>query len=81
MCPLATSMFMINSLLLWLKLDSAPLPLAIKPKVVKESLQWRSERRVQVKSYFSQTALTSELNLRCNYFTFVERHYFRSKND
>jgi len=36
------------------------------------------ERREQVQSYVSQTELTSELNLQCNYFALVER-YFRSK--
>jgi len=50
-----------HSLLLWLTLDRAPLPLLIKPKVVKEALQWRSEWQVQVQSYFNQTELTSEL--------------------
>jgi len=33
-------MFMTNSLLLWWTLDSAVLPLVIKLKVVKKSLQW-----------------------------------------
>jgi len=31
------------------------------------------ERRAQVQSYVIQTELTSELNLQCNYFTFVGR--------
>jgi len=43
----------------------------IKPKVVKETLQWRSERLAQVQSFVNQTELTSELNLQCNYFTLV----------
>jgi len=38
------------------------------------------ERRAQVQSYVNQTELTSELNLQCNYFALVERH-FRSKNN
>jgi len=38
------------------------------------------ERRAQVQSYASQTELTSELNLRCNYFALVERHV-HSKNN
>ena len=59
-----------HSLLLWLTLDRAPLPLLIKPKVVKEALQWRSEWQVQVQSYFNQTELTSELwNWTCNAIT------------
>ena len=33
-------MFMNNSMLLWWTWDSEPLPLVIKPKVVKEALQW-----------------------------------------
>jgi len=37
------------------------------------------ERRAQVRCYVNQTELTSELNLKCNYFTLVERN-FRSKN-
>jgi len=49
------------------------------PKVVKEALQCRSERRAQVQSYVNQTEMTSELNLLRNYFTRVERH-FHSKN-
>jgi len=54
--------------------------LVIKPKVVKEALQWISERRAQVQSYVNQTELTSEVNLQKSCFTLVERH-FRSKND
>ena len=50
MCPLTTSMFMTNMLLWWI-LDSVPLPLVIEPKILKEALQWRSERRAQVESY------------------------------
>jgi len=60
-------------------LDNAPLPLVIKPKVVKEALQWRFERRAQVLTYVNQTEMTSEINFQCNYFTLAERH-FRSKN-
>jgi len=52
----------------------------IRPKIVKEALQWRYERRAQVQSYVNQTELTSELNIQCNYFILVERH-FRSKNN
>jgi len=33
------------------------------------------ERRAQMQSYVNQTELTSELNLRCNYFAFVERQF------
>jgi len=50
MCPLTTSMFMTN-MLLWWTLDSAPLRLVIKPKILKKALQWRFERRTQVESY------------------------------
>jgi len=45
-------------LLLWW---SVPPPLVIKPKVVKEAVQWRSERRVQMQSYVNQNEMTSEL--------------------
>jgi len=38
------------------------------------------ERRAQVQSYVNQTELTSELNLKYNYFALVERN-FRSKNN
>ena len=37
----------------------------IKPKVVKETLQWRSERLAQGQT-FKQTELTSELNIQYN---------------
>jgi len=47
----ATSMFMSNSMLLWWTIDSVTLPLVIKPKFVKEALQWISERKAQVRSY------------------------------
>jgi len=43
-------MFMTYMLLWWI-LDSVPLPLVIKPKILEEALQWRSERRAQVESY------------------------------
>jgi len=75
MCPPATAMFLSNSILLWWTLDSVPLPLVIKPKVLQEALQWRSERREQVQCYVNRTELTSELNLQCNYFALVERHF------
>ena len=48
MCLAATIMFMTNSMLLWWTLDSEPLPLVIKPKVVTETLQWSSERKCKV---------------------------------
>jgi len=32
-------------------IDSVPLRLVIKPKILKEALQWRFERRAQVESY------------------------------
>jgi len=44
----ATVMFMTSSMLLWWTLDSVPLPLVIKPKVVKETLQWSGERKCKV---------------------------------
>ena len=40
-----------TNMLLWWILDSVPLPLVIKPKSLKEALQWRSEPRAQVESY------------------------------
>jgi len=39
------------NMLLWWTLDSAPLRLVIKPKILKEALQWRFERRTQAESY------------------------------
>jgi len=39
MCPLAKSMFMTNSMLLWLTLDRIPPPFVIESNVVKEALQ------------------------------------------
>jgi len=80
MGPPRTSMFMTNIMLLWWTLDSLELSLVLKPNFVKETLQWRSEWQAQVQSYLNQTELTSELNLQCNYFTLVERH-FRTKNN
>jgi len=81
MCRQATPKFMMtNSMLLWWTSDSVPLPLVTKPKFVVEALQWSSKRRDQVQSYINQTELTSELNLKCNYFAVVERN-FRSKNN
>jgi len=43
-------MFMTNKLLWW-TLDSVPLPLVTKLKILKKALQWRSKRRAQVESY------------------------------
>ena len=81
MCPLATSMFRSNTALLWWTLYNVPLTFVIKPTVVKESLQWRSERRAQVQSYVNQPEITSEFNfLTYNAKSLVERH-FGSKND
>ena len=51
---LTASMFMTNKLLWW-TLDSVPLPLPIKPKILKEAKQWRSERRAQVESTFLES--------------------------
>ena len=48
MCVAATVMCMANSMLLWWTLDSVPLPLVIKPKVVKQTLQWSGKRRCKV---------------------------------
>jgi len=62
---MATSMFMTNGMLLWLTLDGAPLRLVIKPKVVKEALQWRSERRAQVQ------ANRTDKRIECNYLTLI----------
>jgi len=39
MCPLATSVFITSSMMLWWTLDSVKLPHVIEPKVVKEALQ------------------------------------------
>jgi len=73
-------MFMTNSRLLRRTLDSSQLPLVIKPKVVKETLQWGSVWPAQAQTCDSRTELTSELNLQCNYFTLIERRS-RSKNN
>jgi len=50
MRPPATVMFVTNSMLLWWTLDSVPLPLVIKSKVVKEALQWSGDRKCKVTS-------------------------------
>jgi len=42
--------FMTNCILLWWSLDSVLLPLVLKPKVVKEALQWSGERNCKVTS-------------------------------
>jgi len=76
MCPPATVMLMSKSMLLWWKLDSVPLPLVIKPKVLKEALQWSGKFKCKVTSI----KLATELNLQCNYFALVERQ-FHSKNN
>jgi len=60
MSPLAMSMFMTSVMLLRWTLSSVHLPLILKPKVLKEALQWRSE---WVQSYVNQTEPKSELNL------------------
>ena len=65
MCPLATSICITNSMLLWWTSDSALLLVVIKLKALKEALQWRSERRARAQSYVNQTELTSELTLHC----------------
>jgi len=43
-------MVMTVSMLLWWTSDRVPLPLAIKPKVVKEALQWSGEPKCNVTS-------------------------------
>ena len=40
-----------NYVMLWWTLNSIPLRIVIKPKILKEALQWRFERRAQVESY------------------------------
>jgi len=40
-----------NYVMLWQTLDSVPLRIVIKPKILKEALQWRFERGAQVESY------------------------------
>ena len=50
MCPPAKVTFMINSMLLWWTLDSVPLPLVIKQKLVKEAMQWGDEHKCKVTS-------------------------------
>jgi len=49
-------MFWTNNMLLCWTLDSLRLLLGIKPKVVEETLQWRSEWQVQIKSRQSNGA-------------------------
>jgi len=72
-------MFIINNILQWWTLESVPQQHVIKPNVVKEALQWRSERQTQVQNFANQTELTCELNVQCN-SPFVERH-FHTKNN
>ena len=66
---LTTSMFVTN-MLLWWTLDSVALRLVIKLKILKEGLQWRFERRVQVESYVVTSIKPNKriepLNLQCN---------------
>jgi len=40
-----------TNMLLWWIIDSVPLPRVVKPKILKEALEWSSERRAQVESY------------------------------
>jgi len=50
MCPPPTVIFVTNSMLLWWTLDSVPLLLVIKTKIVKEVLQWSGECKCKVTS-------------------------------
>ena len=65
MRPPATVMFVTNSMLLWWTLDSVPLPLVIKSKVVTEVLKWSGERRCRVTSIKSNW----QANWTCNAIT------------
>ena len=82
---LTTSMFVTN-MLLWWTLDSVALRLVIKLKILKEGLQWRFERRVQVESYVVTSIKPNKriepLNLQCNILHSCksERH-FRPKDE
>ena len=49
MCPPDTVIFMTSSMLLWWSLDSVPLPLVIKPKVVKEAASARAKFGMSIK--------------------------------
>jgi len=78
MCPLPTSMFMANSMLLWWTSSRVPLPLVIKPKVVKEAPRLRKSAGASGK--LRQSNRTDKLIELTIQFTLVERN-FRSKND
>jgi len=71
-----------TNMLLWWTLDSVPLPLAIKPKILKETLQWRSERRAQVESYVVTSIKPNKrIELQCNILhSYKSERRFRSKD-
>ena len=71
-----------NYVMLWLTLDSVPLRIVIKPKILKEALPWSFERRAQVESYvLPQSNRTSGLNLQCNILhSCKSARHFRSKD-
>jgi len=46
--------------MLWWTLDSVSLRIVIKPKILKEALQWRFERRAQVESYVVTSIQTNK---------------------
>jgi len=68
---------------LWWTLDSVQLPLVIKPKILKEALQWRSERWAQVERYVVTSIKRNKRiePVQCNVLHSCksERH-FRSKD-
>jgi len=73
MCASATVMFMTNCMLLLYSLDSVPLPcLVLKPKVVKEALQWSGERKCYVTSIKPNWTYNAIISLMLN-DTFVRR--------
>jgi len=68
--------------MLWWTLDSVPIRIVIKLKILKEALQWRFERRAQVETYVvTSIKPKSELNLQCNILhSFKSERHFRSKD-
>ena len=68
MCPLATSVFITSSIMLWWTLDSVKLPHVIEPKVVKEALQMEV-REGSVKCKVTSIKPNWQANWTCNAIT------------
>ena len=82
-CVSQLRLFMVNSMLLWWTLDSVLLPLAIKPKVVHEALQWNGERKCKVTSIKQNWLIEFTMQLRRSCWTtllFEEQLTWRKLN-